>query len=164
MCIAAMYSPADGILYARFASANTIGDVGIVASTGATGVASDMVSFSCVGSWISLLSESCSSWWIPSSAVAATRVMTASWNAGRPVTSDNSSQSAAWTSMVPSCIILNFVGFTPTETESITPSSISSSAASACGTLLSLAVNIIPCGVSTRSETMPTACSESWFM
>ena len=100
---------------------------------------------------------------ILSPSLAATCVITASANAGRPVTSDNSIHSAACTTIVPSSLILNFSGFTPTDTESMTPSRLSWSASSAREVLLKRAENIIPSLVSTRSVTMPTACSESWL-
>jgi hypothetical protein len=54
--------------------------------------------------------------------------------------------------------------FTPTLTLSKTPSSARVNAVSAWGTLLSLAVNIMPSGVSARSVTMPMAWVLSWFI
>ena len=155
-CIAAKYSAADGITNLRFACAK-IGAVGMVASTAGM-VASLMVSVSCVGS-VSIVLISGSSCGI----LAAMSVIIAPANAGTG-TSDNSIQSAAVTVTVPSLAVVYLIGFTPTDTESKTPSCARINASSPACVLLILAVNIMPSGVSTRSVTMPMALVESWFM
>ena len=151
------YSAAVGILK-LFGWANTAG-----ATCDASMTAGDSdTSISLVVMSSATIVTVCSSAGISCTAEAATSVMTAPENAGTG-TMLSSSQSAAVTTMTPSLSYLNFVGLTPTDTESRTPSEASCSASSPAAVLAILAANIMPSGVSTRSVTTPTGCVASWY-
>ena len=95
--------------------------------------------------------------------LAATSVMVAPAKAGCG-TNESSNQFAAVTIITPFWSISNSVGFTPTLTESSTPSAAKTRASSPNAVVLIFAVNSMPSGVSSRAVTMPMACVLSWYM
>ena len=76
----------------------------------------------------------------------------------------NSTQSPLRMVILPLSSYLNSVGLTPTETASMTPSDASTNASSPARVLETLAVKYMASALSTRSETKPTACVESWYI
>jgi len=157
LCIAATNSPALGKRGSRLAVAKTGADASI--TSGAT--CSDIsVTSSGKGSSVDKsISVVSGSWWI----LAATSVMVAPANAGWG-TNDNSSQSAAAIIITPSSSNLKSVGFTPTETESSTPSAASTRASSPRAVVDTLAVKYMAVSSAVRSVTRPMAWVESWLM